>query len=105
MNRYQLDNIVVVKWPQLKSSPYWAPELLGHLMWEKANDPVTWTLNQLYQEKEKFIQCLETNTDWPTPPGDNYPGNYYKDALDLMELIPDKEAWQYKLCVHFRELV
>jgi len=102
MNRKQLDKVAKQLWPKLQGAvDYWAPEILGHEMWKKVGDPRSWVLNQLYQESETFRRCLDTGTDWPPIPGQNYPGNYSKDALDMMDLVPEKEPWQYRLCAHF----
>ena len=105
MDRAQLDKIARQLWPQLHDVPLWAPEILGRRMWDKVGDPRTCVLYQLYQECETFRGCLATDSDWPSPPGVNYPrGDYYEHALRLMDLVENKEAWQYRLCAHFREL-
>lgn len=105
MDRSQLNKIAHRRWPKLRDVQFWAPELLGQMMWDKVGDPETWVLYQLYDKSETFRRCLVTNTDWPSAPGTNYPGNYHADALRLMDMIDDKEAWQYSLCAHFRELL
>ena len=104
MDREQLDRIAKEQWPELEDVFFWAPELLAARMWKSVSDPRTFVLYQLYKESETFRHCLVTDTDWPSPPGTNYPGNYHKDALWLMDLVENKEAWQDRLCEHFREL-
>ena len=104
MDREQLDRIASAQWPPLKDVFFWAPEILDARMWAEARDPRTLVLYQLYKECETFRHCLVTGTDWPSPPGGKYPGNYHQDALGLMDLVENKEAWQYSLCAHFREL-
>jgi hypothetical protein len=108
MNRTQLDAVAALIWPdELRHVSFIAPEVLGYMMFKKTGDPQTCVLNQLFQECEQYRRCVtsgeEEEEEWPAPPGQNYPGNYNEQALRLMDLVEKKEAWQYRLCAHFRE--
>lgn len=105
MNRNQLNEVAVKVWPQMHNAvAFCAPEVLGHYLYERTDyDALSCVLYQLYEKRDVFMRCVATGTDWPAPPGRNYPGNYNSDALRLMDAVDNKEAWQYRLCAHFRE--